>query len=495
MASSKKLILKLLVEKEKKRVVFAEADKDFVDILFSFLTLPMGTITRLLGKQTSLGCMDKLYESVEKLDEKYFQTEACKTMLLSPLYTSGCRGPFIEHLSLNVDDATDPYQFYTCSKPKCCISSFPFYSSVPNAKCGCGQFMDFNWEFMDFNWDSSQMGHEYCSEDGVFVKGMASFIISDNLQVMPASTAAIQNLLEKLGIDDANILEEMTIDVTKEVLLNLLKRSLLSESPLSGICFQGPIDDAKSLTARRGPKIENTDDESKMLELTILLCKSSHKVAYAETTAGEGLVDALLSLLTFPLGSIVKLLDKNSLIGCVDNLYKSVEKLSMETDCFKSDEHKGMLLAPKLAPYFGCSNSLLPYIEMVPGTGMVPGCCVCFLAEKGTAGTDKCEHGKKHVSLDEMNPKRPTSKEVGGGYVKEKIKFMITDDLEIVPFSALLSIQIAKELGLNCASLEERKVSIGKTEALNLLKFCLTSQGSLSNVFLTNKQPKRKRHI
>jgi len=55
--------LKLLLGKEKNRVVFAEYDKDFIDILFSFLTLPMGTIARLLDKQSSVGCMDKLYKS------------------------------------------------------------------------------------------------------------------------------------------------------------------------------------------------------------------------------------------------------------------------------------------------------------------------------------------------------------------------------------------------------------------------------------------------
>jgi len=40
--------LKLLIDKETNNVIFAEAGKDFVDILFSFLTLPLGTIARLI---------------------------------------------------------------------------------------------------------------------------------------------------------------------------------------------------------------------------------------------------------------------------------------------------------------------------------------------------------------------------------------------------------------------------------------------------------------
>lgn len=39
-----KVYLRLVIDEEKNKVVLAEAGKDFVDVLFSFLTLPMGTI-------------------------------------------------------------------------------------------------------------------------------------------------------------------------------------------------------------------------------------------------------------------------------------------------------------------------------------------------------------------------------------------------------------------------------------------------------------------
>lgn len=42
--------LRLLVDKKKNKVVLAEAGKEFVDVLFSFLTLPMGTVARLVEK-------------------------------------------------------------------------------------------------------------------------------------------------------------------------------------------------------------------------------------------------------------------------------------------------------------------------------------------------------------------------------------------------------------------------------------------------------------
>ncbi|KAG1354209.1 putative DUF674 family protein [Cocos nucifera] len=138
MASGKKITVKLLVDKEKWRVVFAESDKDFVDILFSFLTLPLGTIIRVLGKRSSLGCLDGLYESVENLDGQHLQTEACKTMLLQPISAAALR---CEHLVLNVDE-TNPRKCYACKLYGHCHKTTSYYSSVPKARCHCGKTMD-----------------------------------------------------------------------------------------------------------------------------------------------------------------------------------------------------------------------------------------------------------------------------------------------------------------------------------------------------------------
>jgi hypothetical protein len=77
--------VKLFVDKEKRKVLFAESDKEFVDVLFGFLTMPLGTIVRLLDKQSQMGCLHEVYKSVEDLSTEYFQTKACKAMLLKPL--------------------------------------------------------------------------------------------------------------------------------------------------------------------------------------------------------------------------------------------------------------------------------------------------------------------------------------------------------------------------------------------------------------------------
>ncbi|RVX13618.1 hypothetical protein CK203_010315 [Vitis vinifera] len=58
--------LKLLINKKDDKVVFAEAEYDFIDFLFNLLTLPIGTIVSLLPKEN---CLRNLHKSINKLEE------------------------------------------------------------------------------------------------------------------------------------------------------------------------------------------------------------------------------------------------------------------------------------------------------------------------------------------------------------------------------------------------------------------------------------------
>lgn len=111
----KRISLKLLVDKVNNRVIFAEANSDFVDVLFSFLTLPVGTVIGLLSRQSQqleLGCMYNLYKSVENMDEEHFWGDTCKTMLLN---TRNSSADLCEKLKVNIDN-TEPREYYWCPK-------------------------------------------------------------------------------------------------------------------------------------------------------------------------------------------------------------------------------------------------------------------------------------------------------------------------------------------------------------------------------------------
>ncbi|KAI5429757.1 hypothetical protein KIW84_034373 [Lathyrus oleraceus] len=89
------------------KVVYAESGNDFVDVLLSFLTLPLGTIARLVAEESNIeavefGSLSKLYQSVSDLDEKYLWNQTCKQMLLKP------RNPmeaYCKKMKLNIDQS------------------------------------------------------------------------------------------------------------------------------------------------------------------------------------------------------------------------------------------------------------------------------------------------------------------------------------------------------------------------------------------------------
>lgn len=84
-----KIHVKFVTNKEKTKVLFAEAGSDFADTLLSLLLLPLGTIVRVLerdsgGKAPVIGSLNTLYNGIEKLDSIHFLTEDTKSLLLNP---------------------------------------------------------------------------------------------------------------------------------------------------------------------------------------------------------------------------------------------------------------------------------------------------------------------------------------------------------------------------------------------------------------------------
>jgi len=58
------LRVKLLVTKTDQSVVHAEVPEEFCNILFSFLTLPLGQVIKHLGGSSSISSIDNLHRSV-----------------------------------------------------------------------------------------------------------------------------------------------------------------------------------------------------------------------------------------------------------------------------------------------------------------------------------------------------------------------------------------------------------------------------------------------
>ncbi|KAK8916495.1 hypothetical protein KSP39_PZI022661 [Platanthera zijinensis] len=393
-SSSSKIEVKFLIDKEQQRVVFAEAGSDFVDLLFSFLTLPLGRIVRLLGKKSGWGSLDSLYESVEQLDAKLFQTEACKKMLLNPRSAAAkqCEGFKIKGIH-----ERNPRRFYTCSQDDCQIQyTCNYYSYASKVLCSrCGKFMDAAWQWEKLTAD----------EEGFIDIGTPDFIITDDLQVTLHSFKKGLSLFKQFHIEDSSVLEEKVMGFGTQEALKLLGRLLVSKSALTDIYFpdsygQNNEDFALPINERLG-----ADGEEKKISFELILNKKNNKVLYAE--ADDDFVDQLVSFLTFPLGSVLKFHSGNILSfgGCIQNLYSSAERINLEF--FKSNNCRNMLLTPMLPTFYGIKNQILELKETESLKATVPRSCRKCYPDNGSkiCKSAPCMHGISAQEYIEQNPK------------------------------------------------------------------------------------------
>lgn len=77
--------------------------------------------------------------------------------------------------------------------------------------------------------------------------------------------------------------------------------------------------------------------------MKLLIDTKNQKVLFAE--ASKAVVDFLFNLLCLPIGTVVKLLSANGMVGSLGNLYESVENLNQ--NYMLPDQTKDVLLNPR----------------------------------------------------------------------------------------------------------------------------------------------------
>ncbi|XP_031266136.1 uncharacterized protein LOC116124557 [Pistacia vera] len=473
---AKAISLKTLVYEKNNRVIFVESDEDFTDVLFSFLTMPMGTIIRLISNHNQpptvgIGCMNNLYESIKNLDMQCFWTEACKTMLLCPRNVAA---PQNERLKLQIDDGEVP-RYFLCTKD-CTLSGHKLLSLYPNAVCDCGGLMDTTIELSD------------AQDRGVFVKGRTQFIISDELQVKPSSIEASLSEVSKLGLMDFSAVEEYNIDIGVDEVLTLLKCSLMSKKHLTETLLK------RNSAPKFGKEdfdqniyVESTVEESESnvdgkIHVKLIINKSKKMVCFAETS--EEFVDLVSSFLTVPLGYIIKEMQGSISIGSLTNLYNSVQELDVEK-YLKSNEHKEMLISPKLAPDFSHENNPLDIEEGLHPTYRATEYYVYpHRYELTSDGQIPSGSTLRSSILTVKDPKSHFKEAKRRGFVTGPTMFTVTDNLIITPMSQVQSLCLLKELKVSISDIEERVVHVGSEKALHLLVASLISEFALTNAFL-----------
>ncbi|KAI3517312.1 hypothetical protein L1887_16526 [Cichorium endivia] len=228
--------LKLLVNKRDHKVVFAEANKDFVDFLFYMLTLPIGAIMKLLAEETIIGSLGDLYQSIENLNDMYILQNKSKDTVLNP--TPSTHVPHQDLLLFPIDlPTTVERKFYRCSanNHRC-----RYVADEPKAVCrNCGYLMSEEVAYVALG--AAKVATTPATGEVGFVKGVVTYMVMDDLAVKPMSTISTITLLNRLSIKDVCVLEEKEVVFGITEGLKLLKASLECKNVLTRV-FLDPED-------------------------------------------------------------------------------------------------------------------------------------------------------------------------------------------------------------------------------------------------------------
>ncbi|CAH2065187.1 unnamed protein product [Thlaspi arvense] len=468
-----KFSLRLLIDEEKNRVVLAEAGKDFVDVLCSLLTLPMGTIVRLLEKHQApqspiVGCFHSLYKSVSDMSVDNFEAQACKNLLLYPrsVKESHCR-----KLKLNID-GTVATKFFVCPNfiihENCC----KVYSNLSTSRCRCGRSMAREIQVQ---------GSEH--DDGVFLSCRTSFIITDGLKVSLNSMGLVLNILNDLGYAGFDKLQEMLVDVGFQEVLTLLSCLFTSETPLTDTFLRKHCvtRKRKALT----PLVQESTvagDADELLTVNVYVRKTDSAILYAECR--EDFVDLLFTFLAIPLEFAWELSVDNVNMGCVGNLCRSLKDLSFE-------KHKEATVSKCTLPCYYNLRGLL--LDIVIQEGVLK--YECLVNRYSGSSSSFSRKIKKDVLSDDERVATLTLMDPISifGFAKGETNFIVSDDLYITPMSSSSTISMLSKLQMNIGDIEEHVINISKAQAVSLLRASLITTSALTNGlsnFLSKLKPK-----
>lgn len=189
-----KLSLKLLVDKNANKVLFAEAGKDFVDFLFNLLSLPVGTVIRLITNATMVGCIGNLYQSIENLDQTYMQPNQNKDLLLKPHVPN-----HVANVPILLPD-TNQAERKSCM----CVKQCRCTTDCKDTICAtCRNPMCYEVKFVGENNSTADS-----TSEGGYVKGLVTYMVTDDLSVSPMSMISGVAQLNKFNVRDFGALEE-----------------------------------------------------------------------------------------------------------------------------------------------------------------------------------------------------------------------------------------------------------------------------------------------
>ncbi|OMP02643.1 hypothetical protein COLO4_10924 [Corchorus olitorius] len=256
------------------------------------------------------------------------------------------------------------------------------------------------------------------------------------------------------------------------------------------------------------------------LSLKLLIDSKAQRVLFAE--AGKDFVDCLFNIMSLPVATVIRLLRNQGMVGCIANLYESIEELS--NTYIQPTADKDTLLKP-LSNYVANVPLLLPNIQSpiahnfyrcqdavvrtrtsfhplrkskrnrINGTrfeyappsqrSRINGCnSTTYITDDQTSICPSC-NTVMNIPVTFVNGQTSSTEIDEGGYVKGVVTYMIMDDLVVSPISTISSIAMLNKLNVKeVGALKEKLIEVGMNEGVELLKASLQSKTVFTDVFL-----------
>ncbi|OMP02618.1 hypothetical protein COLO4_10956 [Corchorus olitorius] len=264
-----KVTLKLLIDTENNKVLFAEAGKGFMDFLVNMTLLPVGSFLRLFDEEEDMGgSLGSLYQSINKLGKDYVLQKS-KEALLNPKVVDDHNISCLTHLLPNVTQSQSSDESPNSTAQNTGYGLWQPAISYTGKNCKCSNCNN------HFNYTTLAAG-QYCpycggtlvvlddkQKSSGHVRGF-TYIIMDDLAVSPMSILPTITLLHtKFNIKDVSTtVEERLVDVGRDEALKLLKTSMLSKTVLTDVFLRNNNANGQQLnkTTRKQMKSEDADD-------------------------------------------------------------------------------------------------------------------------------------------------------------------------------------------------------------------------------------------
>ncbi|KAL6529635.1 hypothetical protein OROGR_015258 [Orobanche gracilis] len=284
--------------------------------------------------------------------------------------------------------------------------------------------------------------------------------------------------LRNLGITDTDETEQMDITFGFKEIMDLLKESFLSRTPLTDIVLNKMNVDYVKSKYEMGTFVPEIVKSQFLVKAVIH--GSKNKILFVE--ADDNFVEFLFSLLIAPLGGIEHLLGGSTTLKNIDNLYRSIQNINADK-YLKTQGTKTMLLNPKLPPGYKSANQILPLTEESPR--------VFYFHKVSPVGYFSYHYTSqsRSQSVSFKFPNGPRK------YVTGPTMFIVTDDLIVTPLCATSSLSIFNRLKIPLSDVRELELNVGLEEALSISRASLTSTCALTDgliKLILNNQPKEE---